>query len=153
MSANDPKRTFAHRCGMLSHSPSSIMTRVGRILIKRLGGVARRGGFPGSEQGANRRSIQEEPMKPQYQIISAASAAAGFLVQVSLLCGALIVLGTGITPGEAVEQKGTTPYVTHFVFRPLQTIDVQGVGTVTVLEATGTTDNMKGEKMLDKMSA
>ena len=92
-------------------------------------------------------------MKPQYQIISAASAAARFLVQISLLCGALIVLGTGITPGEAMEQKGTTPYVTHFVFRPLQTIDVQGVGTVTMLEATGTTDNMKGEKMLDKMSA
>ena len=41
-------------------------------------------------------------MKPQYQIISAASAAAGFLVQISLLCGALIVLGTGITPVEAM---------------------------------------------------
>src|SRR5262245_40011165 len=32
-------------------------------------------------------------------------------------------------------------------------IDVPGVGTVTTLEATGTTDNMKGEKMLDKMAA
>jgi hypothetical protein len=32
-------------------------------------------------------------------------------------------------------------------------IDVPGVGTVTSLEATGTTDNMKGEKMLDKMAA
>jgi hypothetical protein len=43
--------------------------------------------------------------------------------------------------------------VTHFVFRPLQTINIEGVGSVTLLEATGTTDNMKGEKMLDKMSA
>ena len=50
-------------------------------------------------------------------------------------------------------KKGTTPYVTHFVFRPLQTINIEGVGSVTLLEATGTTDNLKGEKMLDKMSA
>jgi hypothetical protein len=54
---------------------------------------------------------------------------------------------------EAIPDKGTTPYVTHFVFRPLLSIDVSGVGTVTTIEATGTTDNMKGEKMLDKMSA
>jgi len=32
-------------------------------------------------------------------------------------------------------------------------IDVPGVGTVTTLEAVGTTENMKGEKMFDKMSA
>jgi hypothetical protein len=50
-------------------------------------------------------------------------------------------------------KKGTTPYVTHFVFRPLQTINIEGAGSVTLLEATGTTDNLKGEKMLDKMSA
>ena len=32
-------------------------------------------------------------------------------------------------------------------------IDVPSISTVTTLEATGTTDNMKGEKMLDKMAA
>jgi hypothetical protein len=32
-------------------------------------------------------------------------------------------------------------------------MDISGVGTVTSLEAVGTTENLKGEKMLDKMSA
>ena len=32
-------------------------------------------------------------------------------------------------------------------------IDIPGLGTATNLEADGTTQNMKGEKMLDKMSA
>src|SRR5262245_64832129 len=67
---------------------------------------------------------------------------------------AALLLPTSATfAAEQVPSKGTTPYVTHFVFRPLLSIDVSGVGTVTTLEATGTTDNMKGEKMLDKMSA
>ena len=92
-------------------------------------------------------------MKPLHRIIGAASAATKVLVQTSLLSGALIGFVTGIASGEAMEKKGTTPYVTHFVFRPLQTINIEGVGSVTLLEATGTTDNMKGEKMLDKMSA
>ncbi len=43
--------------------------------------------------------------------------------------------------------------MTHFVFRPVQSLEVAGVGTATLLEAVGTTQNMKGEKMLDKMSA
>src|SRR5437016_11532914 len=40
-----------------------------------------------------------------------------------------------------------------FIFRPLMSIDIPGLGTATNLEAVGTTQNMKGEKMLDKMSA
>ena len=64
----------------------------------------------------------------------------------------------GFAPGTAgaqttTEKKGTTPYVTHFIFRPLMSLDVPGLGTATTLEAVGTTQNMKGEKMLDKMSA
>ena len=54
---------------------------------------------------------------------------------------------------DAIPAKGTTPYVTHFVFRPVQSLDVPGLGTATLLEAVGTTENLKGEKMLDKMSA
>ena len=42
--------------------------------------------------------------------------------------------------------------MTHFIFRPLESI-ATAVGTATLLEAVGTTQNMKGEKMLDKMSA
>jgi hypothetical protein len=43
--------------------------------------------------------------------------------------------------------------VTHFTFRPVETLDISGLGTATLLEALGTTQNMKGEKMLDEMSA
>ena len=59
----------------------------------------------------------------------------------------------GVVVGEPMAKKGTTPYVTHFVFRPLMSIDIAGLGTATNLEAVGTTQNMNGEKMLDKMSA
>ena len=54
---------------------------------------------------------------------------------------------------QTTEKKGTTPYVTHFIFRPIMSIDIPGLGTATSLEAVGTTQNLKGEKMLDKMSA
>ena len=77
-------------------------------------------------------------MKPLHRIKGAASAAIKVLVQTSLLAGVALV--TGIASGEAMEKKGTTPYVTHFVFRPLQNINIEGVGSVTLLEATGTTD-------------
>jgi hypothetical protein len=66
---------------------------------------------------------------------------------------ALLLLTSVTFAAEPIPSKGTTPYVTHFVFRPLMSIDVSGVGTVTSLVATGTTDNTKGEKMLDKMAA
>ena len=68
---------------------------------------------------------------------------------------ALISLGVALPGGaaSAQEKKGTTPYVTHFIFRPVLSLDVGDLGTATHLEAVGTTQNMKGEKMLDKMSA
>ena len=69
------------------------------------------------------------------------------------LSGLLIVSSQGPSLGAEMAKKGVTPYVTHFVFRPVQSLDVSGLGTVTLLEATGTTENLKGEKMLDKMSA
>src|ERR1700747_2052125 len=65
----------------------------------------------------------------------------------------LVALSPGSVVAQPMEKKGTTPYVTHFIFRPLMSIDIPGLGTVTNLEAVGTTQNMKGEKMLDKMSA
>jgi hypothetical protein len=66
---------------------------------------------------------------------------------------ALVAIATAVALGEPIEKKGTTPYVTHFIFKPLMSIDISGLGTATALEAIGTTQNMKGEKMLDKMSA
>ena len=71
----------------------------------------------------------------------------------TILAAAWLLGSPGIVLAGPVEQKGTDPYVTHFIFRPLQTLDVSGVGTATLLEAVGTTENMKGEKMFDKMSA
>jgi hypothetical protein len=58
------------------------------------------------------------------------------------------------SPALAVDlpDTGMTPYVTHFVFRPLESIDVPGA-KVTAFEATGITSNMEGGQMLDKMSA
>ena len=51
--------------------------------------------------------------------------------------------------------KGVSPYVTHFIFRPLMAFDENdlGAGKAAVLEAVGTTQNTKGEAMLDKMAA
>jgi hypothetical protein len=66
---------------------------------------------------------------------------------------ALMVCVPGFAVAQPIEKRGTTPYVTHFIFRPLMSIDIPGLGTATNLEAVGTTQNMKGEKMLDKMSA
>ena len=70
-----------------------------------------------------------------------------------IVIGVALTLAPGSGLGEPMEKKGTTPYVTHFVFRPVTSLDVLPLGTATLLEAVGTTQNMKGEKMLDKMSA
>ena len=71
----------------------------------------------------------------------------------TIIAAAWLVSPPSLGLAGAVEQKGTDPYVTHFIFRPLQTLDVSGVGKATLLEAVGTTENMKGEKVFDKMSA
>ncbi len=82
-------------------------------------------------------------------------AATAIVAKAALLSGMLVTLTPGSVLGatEEMPKKGTTPYVTHFVFRPLMTIDIPGLGTATPLEAVGTTQNMKGEKTFDKMSA
>ena len=80
-------------------------------------------------------------------------AAAITLAKATLFATALVAAAPASIAGESIEKKGTTPYVTHFIFRPLMSIDIADLGTATTLEAVGTTQNMKGEKMLDKMSA
>jgi hypothetical protein len=92
-------------------------------------------------------------MKPMNLRKFAGRDVARTLVKAALISGVLVTFGLGAALGEPIDKKGTTPYVTHFIFRPLMNIDVPGLGTATHLEAIGTTQNMKGEKMLDKMSA
>jgi hypothetical protein len=71
----------------------------------------------------------------------------------ALLTGLLTIFNQSPSFAGDIPKKGVTPYVTHFVFRPVQSIEVAGLGTATLLEAVGTTENLKGEAMLDKMSA
>ncbi len=40
---------------------------------------------------------------------------------------ALLLLTSVAFAAESLPSKGTTPYVTHFVFRPLMSIDIPGV--------------------------
>jgi hypothetical protein len=70
-----------------------------------------------------------------------------------LLSGVFVALASGGCVADEIAKSGTTPYVTHFVFHPMSSIDVPGVGKAVALEAVGPTENMKGEKMLDKMMA
>src|SRR5512141_1985579 len=92
-------------------------------------------------------------MKPINLSIIATPTAATTLAKATLFAGVLVAFAPAVALGEPMEKKGTTPYVTHFIFRPLMSIDIPGLGTATNLEAVGTTQNMNGEKMLDKMSA
>jgi len=68
------------------------------------------------------------------------------------LCSVLVLSTTGLVFAEPIAKKGVAPYVTHFIFRPLVSIDVPGFKAI-AHEMTGTTENMDGKKMLDKMSA
>jgi hypothetical protein len=70
------------------------------------------------------------------------------ILSTAILAGVLLAFA----PAPVLAESGTTPYVTHFVFRPLESIDVPGF-RATVHEMVGTTENMKGEKMFDNMSA
>jgi hypothetical protein len=91
---------------------------------------------------------QEETMTPHKIKIGIAA-----LAKAALVSGLLVAFGQSPLLAAEMPKKGVTPYVTHFIFRPLQTVALEGLGNVTVLEAVGTTENLKGEKMLDKMSA
>ena len=70
-----------------------------------------------------------------------------------LFSGTIISIAPAMVLGVGIEKKGSTSYVTHFVFHPLSSIDIPNVGKATALEAVGPTENMKGETMLDKMKA
>ena len=92
-------------------------------------------------------------MKSNYLSIVDTPPAAWRLAKTAAFVAVLVAITPASVQSEPLEKKGTTPYVTHFIFRPLMTIDTAELGKATTLEAVGTTQNMKGEKMLDKMSA
>src|SRR6187200_2997253 len=96
---------------------------------------------------------KEDSMTLMTLRLLAARAGVMALVKTALFSVVLAALAPAAVVAQPMEKKGTTPYVTHFIFRPLMSIDIPGLGTATNLEAVGTTQNMKGEKMLDKMSA
>ena len=50
--------------------------------------------------------------------IFTAFTAAGTLVKTALFAGILMTVAPTVVLGQSSEKKGTTPYVTHFVFRP-----------------------------------
>jgi hypothetical protein len=74
------------------------------------------------------------------------------LAATAFLFGGLIALVPSVQ-AQPIQKEGSTSYVTHFVFYPLSGIDIPGVGKATALKAVGPTENLKGEKMLDKMKA
>jgi hypothetical protein len=92
-------------------------------------------------------------MKSIYLSMIGTPIATWRLTRTTALVAALMAIAPAVVQGDPIEKKGTTPYVTHFVFRPLISIDTAELGKATTLEAVGTTQNMNGEKMLDKMSA
>ena len=92
-------------------------------------------------------------MIPMNMSLKAAPSATTTLAKIVLLSGAMVAVASWGSLADPIEPKGTTPYVTHFIFRPLMSLDDTGAGKASVLEAVGTTQNMKGEAMLDKMSA
>jgi hypothetical protein len=94
-------------------------------------------------------------MKRVISALRTVPATTATFAKVVLLAGAGAALAPWVVLADPVQvaPKGTTPYVTHFIFRPLLSLDDTGVGKATVMEAVGTTQNLKGEAMLDKMAA
>ena len=49
-------------------------------------------------------------------------------ITLSAIFAAALLLGfSDIVVADPIEKQGTAPYVTHFIFRPLHTLDVSGV--------------------------
>ena len=74
-------------------------------------------------------------------------------IKTALFFGALTVLAPAVVLAGSIEKKGSTSYTSHYVFHPLGTVDIPGVGKSTALEMVGTTENTKGEPAFDKMKA
>src|SRR5512139_584560 len=75
-------------------------------------------------------------------------------IKTALFFGVLMAFAPGaVLAVDAPPKSGATSYTTHFVFVPKSTVDIAGVGKAVALEATGPTENTKGDAFLDKMTA
>jgi hypothetical protein len=92
-------------------------------------------------------------MKPINLTIITVTSRVGALVKTALFTGALLALAPGLVLGADFPKKGSTSYTIHYVFHPLGTVEVPGVGKSTALEMVGPTENTKGEPAFDKMKA
>jgi len=75
------------------------------------------------------------------------------VIKGALISGLLMTLAPGAVLAGPIAKKGSTSYTSHYVFHPLGTLNVSGVGKVTALEMVGTTENTKGEPAFDKLQA
>ena len=76
-----------------------------------------------------------KPTCPSMKLSVIAAPAATTIVKAALFAGILMTVAPTVVLGQSTEKKGTTPYVTHFVFRPLTSIDIAELGKATTLEA------------------
>ena len=90
-------------------------------------------------------------MKPTIPHAIAVPAAVMPLLKTAILAGALTALASAVAFGGQVAKKGATSYTAHYVFHPLGTIDIPGLGKAVALELVGSTENTKGDAMFDKM--
>jgi len=99
------------------------------------------------------KTAMEEPMKSKTLSEIAAPSAAMAFVKTALLSGVLMALAPAVVLAAPLEKKGSTSYTSHYVFHPLGTVEVPGVGKASALEMVGTTENTKGEAVFDKLKA
>ena len=74
-------------------------------------------------------------------------------MNISLITGLLLAIAPVAVMAGELPKSGSTSYTSHYVFHPLGTIDLAGVGKGTALEMIGNTENTKGEPVFDKMVA
>src|SRR5260370_16821406 len=103
-------------------------------------------------------ACRSHPVCPDHKeesmsLMNLSPAAAMTLVKSALLSGVLMTFAPGVVLGQQMEKKGTTPYVTHFIFRPLMSIDIPGLGTATNLQPSVTTQTIKPATKPPKTSA
>lgn len=65
----------------------------------------------------------------------------------------MMLLGSGSVHSADWPKQGSTNYVTHFMLHPIKTINLGNEGKTIALEMVGTTANLNGEKLMDKMTA
>jgi len=75
------------------------------------------------------------------------------MIRAHLYAAVTIMLWPVLTMSADWPKQGSTSYVTHFVIRPVTTIDEGSPGKAMTLEMVGTTANTNGDKLMDKMIA